>query len=445
MLILMCFLSIISQQLVLLEDENKSNPKLKETELITNIRSKNIDKIKLLLENYQNVNECDTLGISPLMYAINEQNIDIIKLLLEFKADVNYKTPAKRTPLMIATQIGNVDIVKLLIEKKASIKTEIPLIFIAIEHKKKDMIDLYLPNTDINTVTQYDNLLTISIIAQDVDIFKKILSKTKNLVNKKSPGGLYPLLLAISLGNIEIIKLLLESGANINIKNENGETPLNMAIIQGGNPELIDLLLKFKANPNIQGYYNMSALMIATQYKRPHIIKKILPISDIYLKNNMGETALFYSIYDKECFVLLINEYKNIKNIKNNNKNSLFYKLIDFGDFEILKLYPKNEIDYEEVDNAGNNLFLVAIRRGNIDIISYLLDLPLKFNHINNLGYNALFSAIEFNNMDIIRLLFSKGFKDDFIFNNKTLFQNATETQNDRLIYLLKHLEENQK
>ena len=321
MFILLCFLSIFSQQLIVLEDENKSIAKLKETELISNIRSKNIEKIKALLESYQNVNECDSLGVSPLMYAINEQNIDIIKLLLQYKADINYKTPAKRTPLMIATQLGNVDIVKLLIENKASTKTEIPLIFISIEHKKKEMIDFYLPKTDVNTVSQYDNLLTISIIAQDVDIFKKILPKTKHLINKKSPGGIYPLFLSISLGNVEIIKLLLESGADINIKNENGETPLNMAIIQGGNPELIDLLLKFKANPNTQGYYNMSALMIATQYKRPQIIKKLLPISDIYLKNNMGETALFYSIYDKECFTLLIKEYKNIKNMKNNNKN----------------------------------------------------------------------------------------------------------------------------
>jgi len=85
--------------------------------------SGNIERVKELLANGNDINFKNRQGWTPLHAAVWNQKQDIAKLLIEKGADVNVKDTSSRTALQFAADTGQKEIVELLIAKKAEINT----------------------------------------------------------------------------------------------------------------------------------------------------------------------------------------------------------------------------------------------------------------------------------------------------------------------------------
>jgi ankyrin repeat protein len=88
-------------------------------------------------------------------------------------------------------------------------------------------------------------------------------------------------------------ELLLNKGADPD-PFWNGKTPL---ILQAeyGHEKLLELLLRYKANPNFQTPDGETALMLAAD--RPEVVNLLITEgANIYLKDNLGKSAIFYAV-----------------------------------------------------------------------------------------------------------------------------------------------------
>lgn len=92
-----------------------------ETLLISAVRRKNLDSVRWLLQQGEDVIEGDSLGDTALCCAITfikhpEEVMEMCKLLLEFGADINVKNICSETPLLIATEFNVDNVAELLLE-----------------------------------------------------------------------------------------------------------------------------------------------------------------------------------------------------------------------------------------------------------------------------------------------------------------------------------------
>ena len=88
-------------------------------ELIKAVKSRDIKKVKELLERGANPNAKDGDEETPLHYAAAKGSVDIAKLLIDKGANVNAKSVDGFTPLHVAAMKGNLPVVELLLESGA--------------------------------------------------------------------------------------------------------------------------------------------------------------------------------------------------------------------------------------------------------------------------------------------------------------------------------------
>jgi ankyrin repeat protein len=138
------------------------------TSLIKVSESGNSLAVEKLINEGANINEPDSRGYTPLMYAVWSGKNETVKVLINRGADVNRRALDGYTPLLGASYYGFFDIAKLLIDKGA----------------------------DVNARSDY----------------------------KSSP-----LMLATAANNDELSKLLINKGADVNAQDDSGETALHLA------------------------------------------------------------------------------------------------------------------------------------------------------------------------------------------------------------------------
>jgi ankyrin repeat protein len=84
--------------------------------------SGDIGAIKKLNAEGRNINECDSAGATPLMYAIWSKKTDAAKYLIESGADIKAKDSNGYDALIYAVDYGQLEIVGILIDKGADIE-----------------------------------------------------------------------------------------------------------------------------------------------------------------------------------------------------------------------------------------------------------------------------------------------------------------------------------
>lgn len=156
---------------------------------------------------------------SLLGLAIQQKNIGIIKLLIEKGADINNGGRFGKSPLILAIDRGETNVIELLIEKGADINER-----------------------SFNNETP----LTSAVKTADTNIVKLLIEKGAD-ISKSGWNSQTPLMSALHRGEISIIELLLENGADINESDRGGRTPLYFAIAGFGrksDPRPVEMLLK---------------------------------------------------------------------------------------------------------------------------------------------------------------------------------------------------------
>jgi ankyrin repeat protein len=237
-----------------------------------------------LIEAGADVNARNTLGSSALTWATKD--VEKVRLLLDRGAAVNVVSTAGRTPLLVATMHNpSAEVVKLLIAKGADVRAADKL-----------------QATALHTAG----------VAGDVATLRLLLDARLD-VNARDAANFTPLMVAAANGSVDAVLLLLSRGANVNDVSGDGEvithaparvkngmlafgafTPLLLAA-PGGSPELVKTLLEGLADVNLKDVRGMTPLMLAaaTDHYSLDVIGMLLDNgAEINATSLAGETTL---------------------------------------------------------------------------------------------------------------------------------------------------------
>jgi ankyrin repeat protein len=92
------------------------------TEIFEAIKYNNIQGVNSeISKNFDAVNARDISKNTPLILATTKKNIQIVKILIDQKANVNYQNVGGATALHVASRNGNIDIARLLLSANADV------------------------------------------------------------------------------------------------------------------------------------------------------------------------------------------------------------------------------------------------------------------------------------------------------------------------------------
>jgi hypothetical protein len=165
------------------------------------------------------------------------------------------------------------------------------------KENKEEETSLLERSKDINTTDKYGRTRLLNYLIQNLFDSARALIILGAEVNKCSPQGICPLLVAAGKGHAEIVGLLISKGANVNSKDKGGNTPL-MRAVGGGFLSTAKLLLEHGANVNAKDALSITALMKA--WDPPGKVS----MTDLLLKAGAnidavdfnGDTALMYAV-----------------------------------------------------------------------------------------------------------------------------------------------------
>nr|WGO62760.1 ankyrin repeat protein [Wadden Sea poxvirus] len=385
------------------------------------VSTNNTNIIKLLLDRGANVNEQDKEGHTPLYYysIVNNVKLDVVKLLLDYGSDINIKTTLNETALHIYadTKLNNVDVMKLLLDKDICINDEningLSALSFAVKNDNIDTIKLLLSKgADINIISKCGDTLLhyLNNYNHEINILKMSIFLQLGLdVNKQNHDGDTPLHLACRREpTVDLINLLLDNGANINIKNNNGSTPLHRYVLEHPYHTTIDvmkLLLDKGANPNIKNRSGNSSFNILCSNKATVDFIQIFlnKGADINIKGRFDYSPLYQCVSNASFDVvkLLLDNGAN-PNEKSISGRTAVHNSVMNKDIKIIKLIIENGGDINEQDDYGNTPLHFAVN--NVECLKLLLDKGAILTY-NKRNESILMKAAQYNNLSSVKLL----------------------------------------
>ena len=137
------------------------------------VKKKDLERVRLLIEQGADKDKCDCNGITPLYWASCGGHLDVAQYLVEQGATLDKANSSGNTPLIIATVFGKVEVARYLLEQGAD----------------RDKADNY-GNTPLHGAAKY--------------------------------------------GHLEIAMLLMSYGADLNARTSDGQLPIDMLYLNTG-------------------------------------------------------------------------------------------------------------------------------------------------------------------------------------------------------------------
>jgi ankyrin repeat protein len=210
--------------------------------------------VGMLLENGARPDVINAYGASPLGEAVKIADEELVGMLLTAGADPAAPNEDGQTTLMLAARPGSTGIARLLIEHgvdvnaRESWRGQSALIWAA-DARNPEIVDLLI-----------EHGAEVDFRAESIDWPSQITSEPR--AQYRPIGGLTPLLYAARSGCTDCVRSIVRAGADIDRPTPEGMTPLMLAI----DNEALDtalLLLELGANPHLWDWYGRTALYIA--------------------------------------------------------------------------------------------------------------------------------------------------------------------------------------
>lgn len=152
--------------------------------------------------------------ITPLQASIWQKNLNLVKLLVENGANIDSK---KKSAVLEASEKGEIKILKYLIEKGGNIKTS-EAFSVAGLNNCYECAKLLLLNGANQTIGDIRGKLWIfeqAVIKSDYQVLD-LLKMNNDEINNNNCNGETALIIAIKKNNIDMVKYLLKIGVNKN-------------------------------------------------------------------------------------------------------------------------------------------------------------------------------------------------------------------------------------
>ncbi|CAH1401037.1 unnamed protein product [Nezara viridula] len=312
-----------------LNDFNRRNaPQVEpDTPLREAIKTMNMDKVKELIQRDRSeINTHNSKGWTPLHEAAaDDRRFFIFQYLLSAGADLDYKAENGVSPFYVACKYGSIKIAKLLIEAgckindkfaydydyNRSVRFGFTALHVACTRKNEQIIMLLLANgaqtnvvddigrAPIHYAIDNSNGMAVQMLidagadlhVKDIygctplhyvsmlgnitvfNVMKFLYTRKKNL-NRRTPEGLTPLMLACQFKHYHISEALIQLGADTSVADISGHLALHMAA--NGGYRLFKLLLKNTSSkaiekhathrPNSKAWRSLTCVVIESHY-----------------------------------------------------------------------------------------------------------------------------------------------------------------------------------
>jgi ankyrin repeat protein len=219
-----------------------------------------------LLDRGAKADVTNDYGSSPLAEAAKIGDLQLVRQLLDAGANVESPNADGQTALMLATRVGSLDVVKLLVERGADVN--------ATEAWRDQTALIWAVDNNFPELTQFliDSGADVNVRASANDWDSQITAEPR--AQYRPVGGLTVLLYAARSGCTRCVRSLLAAGADIDKPTPEGMTPLMIAIDNQAY-DTARLLLDEGANPHVWDWYGRTALYVAVDMssfrgRQPH-------------------------------------------------------------------------------------------------------------------------------------------------------------------------------
>ena len=210
--------------------------------------------VERLIAEGARANTANRYGATPLGEAVKAANARIVRALLEAGAEVDAANADGETALMLAAKTGSKEVLSLLIEAGADVNAreawrEQTALMWAAEAAFPGLVD--------------------SLIAHGADVRARAAANDWGSQITSEPraqfrptGGLTPLLYAARAGCVDCVRSIVAAGEHVDRPTPDGVTPLMLAI-DNFEFDTAKALLEMGANPHLTDWWGRTALYIA--------------------------------------------------------------------------------------------------------------------------------------------------------------------------------------
>lgn len=366
-------------------EKNKETPKysyLYDTSLIRAIKTKDTDRIKLLIYANIDANEKNDEGFTPL-YAAAETNLSIeyITMMLQRNAKVNLPSKGNVTPLMKAVELGRANIVKLFLEYGAdpSLKddTGATALIYAAKNKQSAMVPLLAAARNLNPDERDNTKLNAVLYAfknKDIPTLKALVKAGAN-INTKDELGRTPLINAVNDNDVFMTKELLALKANKEEKDNTGRTALLNAV-QAANEPMVKYLIDEGADVEATDLVGYTPVLLASKEGNVALVKLLVAAgANFNAQDKLGRTPIVWALTNKD--------------------NNLFYTLLSFPGLKINTPYGPTQM----------TPLMMAAQNKDTRAVSSLINLGADIEAKDTAGETVLFYSVRLNDVDTATLL----------------------------------------
>jgi ankyrin repeat protein len=210
--------------------------------------------VESLLEHGADASAMNDYGSSPLAEAVKVAHVGLVERLLEAGADPESRNQDGETALMLAARAGSLEIVKRLVEHGADVNAR--------EAFRGQTALMWAADGRFGELTRFLVEHGADVEARSIvnDWGTQITSEPR--AQYRPTGGLTPLLHAARSGCLDCIGALLAGGAKIDRPTPDGVTPLMIAI-DNFEFDAAARLLDAGANPHYADWWGRTALYLA--------------------------------------------------------------------------------------------------------------------------------------------------------------------------------------
>eukprot|EP00794_Sanderia_malayensis_P004801 gene4801-5428_t len=423
------------------EEQIKATDKeYRDTPLHVAARYKDVDIIRILVENGANVEERNNEGQTILHIACSVSDEATVKYLHSVKANPNVHDKLNRTPLHVCTEGGHSTIIEILIDKfKADVnqrsKDGSTLIHLASKCGHPEVALFFVKRGVPLQMPNREGAICLHEAAKQghVSVVKSLLMKGAS-VNVMTKDCFTPLHTAVRHGKHLVVQVLLGFGADVGSRGgSNKETPLHLsARLKKSAKHVSEMLLKSGANVNSTTEEGVTPLQIAIEHQNYDLVKILLDENaDPLWKAKNGEMALHVAIRNgnvaislaildhikSQCSKLDTTRAVNDKNEAGETCLHYVARLQPSAEIagvslDLAKLLLDNGADTSIINHTDKESALhYCSRSGNLELTMLLLRTTTAeaankaVNYQNKTGWSPLLISAKEGHLDIMKVL----------------------------------------